>query len=360
MCVTKGRGVCRRFWLNAMAGSRGPISIVSCALVRPVAVGATTLALMLVARDARAGEEQELDSARVRLEGGQPADAAARLSRMLDPNGAPCKSGPDVSPQGCRVTDPDIIERSRGYYAIALVALDREPDAKAQIDAMLEQNPSFRPNPATFPPKVMDLIIGEQARLSERLARIAAEKAAKEQADRDSATKQSKAQADYVKALEAAASKETVVETHSRWIAAIPFGVGQFQNDNVGLGVLFASVEGAATVSTIVTAVLATDLRNKAIAQQNPDPNAPTTAATTQKVETAKTNSQIGALTIANNVSLAVLGVMAISGIIEAEVSFKPTVTTSRARPLPPKPKVTLTGVPGAPDATGVGLQIKF
>jgi hypothetical protein len=113
-------------------------------------------------------------------------------------------------------------------------------------------------------------------------------------------------------------------------------------------------------VSTIVTAVLATDLRNKAIAQQNPDPKKEANTTSTQKVDPAKTNSQIGALTVANNVSVAVLGVAAIAGIIEAEASFKPTVTKSRKRALPPKPKVSIVGVPGAPDATGLGVQLKF
>ncbi len=344
-----------------MAGSSGPIASLARTRTTGVWVALSlAMSLALLAHEARAGDEQELDSARLRLEGGQPEEAAARLARMVDPDAALCKPGPDVSPQGCRVTDPDIVERARGYYAIALVALGREPEAKAQIDALLEQNPTFRPNPATFPPKVMDLVIGEQARLAERLAKIAADRAAKDKADRDRAQKEAKAQADYVKALEGAASRETIVETHSRWIAAIPLGVGQFQNDNVGLGILFASTEGVAAVSSIVTAVLATDLRNKAIAQQNPDPTQPATSTSTQKVDPAKTNSQINALTVANNVSLAVLGVTVISGIIEAEVSFKPTVTTTRQRALPPKPKVTLVGVPGAPDATGIGLQLKF
>ena len=112
-------------------------------------------------------------------------------------------------------------------------------------------------------------------------------------------------------------------------------------------------------VSSIVTAALATDLRSKAIAQQNPDPTAAKTG-TQQKLIPDETNRQINALTIANNISLATLGVVTVAGIIEAEASYKPTVTTKRNRPLPPKPKVTLVGVPGAPDATGVGLRIRF
>ncbi len=344
-----------------MAGSSGPIARQECAHARVVlAAAGAALALMslFVPSLAFAGDEQELESARLRLEGGQPSDAATRLARMLDANAPECKPGPDVSAQGCHVTDLDVIQRARGYYAIALTALDRLPEAKAQIDAMLEQDPTFRPNPAAFPTKVMDLIIGEQARLADRLAKIAADRAAKEKAEKDKTTKEAKAEADYVKALELAASKEIVVEKHSRFIALLPLGIGQFQNDNVGLGILFATTEGVTIVSSIVTQALATDLRNKAITQQNPDPALPTSSQL--KLKSDETNRQINALTIANNVSLAALGVAAVAGIIEAEASFKPTVTTKRDRPLPAKPKVTLIGVPGAPDATGVGLRIRF
>ena len=155
-----------------MAGSTGPFGRQECARARVILTGAAiAVATLLVPRAAHAGDEQELESARLRLEGGQPSDAATRLARMLDAGAPPCKTGPDVSAQGCRVTDIDVIQRARGYYAIALVALDRVPEANVQIDAMLERDPTFRPNPAAFPTKVMDLIIGEQARLADRLSK---------------------------------------------------------------------------------------------------------------------------------------------------------------------------------------------
>ena len=48
-------------------------------------------------------------------------------------------------------------------------------------------------------------------------------------------------------------------------------------------------------------------------------------------------------------------------GVIEAEATFKPSVTTTRGRKLPPKPpELEVTGVPGAGDATGLGLSLRF
>lgn len=42
----------------------------------------------------------------------------------------------------------------------------------------------------------------------------------------------------------------------SRWIAALPFGVGQFQNRDVGLGSFFASSEALMGATSIVTAAV--------------------------------------------------------------------------------------------------------
>ncbi len=53
--------------------------------------------------------------------------------------------------------------------------------------------------------------------------------------------------------LEKLASREVVVEKHERWIAAVPFGVGQFQNRDNSLGWFFFGSElltaGAALAS---------------------------------------------------------------------------------------------------------------
>lgn len=306
-----------------------------------------------------AGDEQEVESIRLRLEQSQNQDAASRLSRMLDPGGPPCQPGPDVSPDGCRLTDPEMIKKARGYYAIALFFLGRVPDARDQIDELLRQvareetDPNFRPSLSVFPQKVFDLIVAEQTRLADEIAKLSGEKARKDKAKRDHEAAMARAQADYVKALEAAASKETVVDKHSRWIAAIPFGVGQYQNDNVGLGLVFTLTEGAAMTSSIVSTALFVDLTRQGIESQDKTID-------NKSVNRDTLNSQRKTLQIVNNVSLGTLALAGIIGIVEAEISYKPSVEHKRDRPLPKKPKVSMVGVPSSGASVGAGIKVDF
>ncbi len=305
---------------------------------------------------ARAAEEQELEAARTRIGAGAYEEAEPRLRRLLDPKGDACPTAVDLTPEGCRLADPENIQQARGYYAIALVANGKRDEAKLPIDDMLRHDPAFVPSLTLYPPDVVDLFTVERRRLADELARIAADKAAAEAALRAKEKARKEALEKYIASLEAQAAEETVIEKRSRFIAAVPFGVGQYHNGNVGLGAMFSITEGLGATVMMVTVFVAQDLNRQAIEFQN-DP----AAGKETDLDRDAINSKLDILQGVNIGAAIMLGVFAIAGVIEAEVAFKPSVTTTHDRKLPPKPpELEVTGVPGAPNATGLGLSLHF
>jgi hypothetical protein len=100
-------------------------------------------------------------------------------------------------------------------------------------------------------------------------------------------------------------------ETRSRWIAAIPFGAGQFQNGDVALGITFAAGEAILASGSIATAVLVEQLGSTNIA-----------ARTRAPVDIGALNDRIADTTTANRVLFAAWAGLAVAGVIEAQVSF--------------------------------------
>jgi hypothetical protein len=106
---------------------------------------------------------------------------------------------------------------------------------------------------------------------------------------------------------------EVVIEKHSRLVAAIPFGAGQFQNGAVGLGVFFAASEALAVAATIATTAVYDHLAGADVSPSG-GPRVDITALNRRIVEVADVN----------RVSFAVLAAFAVSGVIEAQVNFVP------------------------------------
>ena len=126
--------------------------------------------------------------------------------------------------------------------------------------------------------------------------------------------------------LEELAATETVEKKNSRWIAALPFGIGQFQNEDRKLGIMFAVTESAFLAASIATFVGHNSLRD-----ENP---APSELERARRVERA--------LRIGNWVSVGALLSFYVAGVVEAEVRFKPVIRTTKKRELPdelPPPK---------------------
>jgi len=100
----------------------------------------------------------------------------------------------------------------------------------------------------------------------------------------------------------------------SRWIAALPFGAGQFQNGNVALGIFFAGSEALLGATSIVTAAIAMKL----------------VSTDTQGLGDRKImalHDSFRAAKTTNHVAFTTLAVLAAAGVTEAQVNLVPRRT---------------------------------
>jgi hypothetical protein len=285
-----------------------------------IGVALLAMASVLLARSALADDAQTLELGRNRFDAGQYDEAARRFAAMLDPSAPPCdKAGPAG---GCRLVDPDLIESARGLYATSLVALKRPDEATAQIEKILRQNHAFRPSPAVFPQEVIDRFTEARTRLGPEF-----ELEARSQAERDRQKQLAlkKAEDDrnaWIKDLQRLAGTETVVQKSSRAVALLPFGVGQFQNGDTGLGVFFAVSEALAGSAAIAGAVAEGAYSTLSLTTHLP-----------QDVD-----NDINASTTVNRVAFGAFAALSLAGVVQAEIAFVPERSSTRPRPVPPPP----------------------
>jgi hypothetical protein len=304
---------------------------------------------------ARAGDTEELDFGKSLIDGAQYEEAVTRFARLLDPRREPCPSVPQLTTDGCRLTDESATWRARSYYGLALALLDRRGEAKLAFKELLKQNPTFSPSPAIFPQKTIDLFLEAKSEIERDLTAQALEDQKRKKEEAEAAQRY----LEYVAKLELAASTEVVVTERSRWLAAIPLGVGQFLNGDTGLGVMFLSLE----VAAIGTAI-GTEWAHALFSTCGTGQVERAFVCGTEPISVLALEETLSQLRVANIVSASILGALVIAGIIEAEVSFDPSTQATRPRELPPRPpppkSLTVTGVPGAPEAIGFGVLGTF
>ncbi len=309
---------------------------------RPPVVAASFvgLAVLTAAKVCQADDLQELELAKNRFDAGQYDEAHARLFVLLDPSKPTC----DRAPSGaCRIVELDLIEKARVLDATSLIALKREADAAAQIERVLRQNPTYTPSPALYPQELVDRFTEIRGKLRAELDRQVqkqAEEALKarlaEQAARD-------AQEKWIAELQRLAGQEKKVDFHSRWLAMVPFGVGQYQNGDITLGVFFTVSGAILGTATLVSAGVVN-------AYANADPNRPCDALCRSARDT---NVKLAATV--NRVTFGTFVGAALAGIVQAQIAFQPSVTSVVTRPVPPRPKVAPT-VSLQPGNLGVGV----
>jgi hypothetical protein len=293
--------------------------------VLSLCLGAT---LLMISTSAFADDQQQFEMGKTRFEGGEYAKAAERFAAMLDPAQTPCVQTSGSAMTSCRLTDPDLIERARAYHAASLVGLDRNDEADLQIAEILKKNLQFSPDPAAFPQKVVDRFTVVRGRLRQELEAEQIKRAQQEREQRLAAERAKQAEEKWLAAVLKAASEERVVLKNSRFIAALPFGIGQYQNGNNSLGTAFLVSESLLGAVTLVTA--ATNSYYVTLAM---DP------AYAQDKETLLTNQLITARL--NQIAFGAFGVVAITGIIQAQIAFVPEIVTVRKQAVPPRPTTT-------------------
>ncbi len=316
--------------------------------VLSVCVGMTFSA---VSASASADDLQQFELGKNRFDGGEYAKAAERFAAMLDAALPPCTQSSGSATTSCRLTDVDLVERARAYYAASLVALDRNDEADLQIAEILRKNFQFSPDPAAFPQKVVDRFTVVRGRLRQELEAEQEKRAQQEREQRLAAERLKQAEEKWLKTVLAAASEERVVIPNSRFVASLPFGVGQFQNGNARLGMAFAVSEALLGSITLVTSQT---LAYYASFNPYAQPKATKDALATNRLISLRLNQ----------ISFGAFAAVALTGIIQAHVAYVPEIVSVRKRNLPPRPTAsTFQFVPTvglSKDMIGVGIVGTF
>ena len=218
-----------------------------------------------------------------------------------------------------RATIPVVRLEARKYLGATYLFLGKDERAREQFRSLLEEDPDYDIDPVAFPEAVVQTFQELKKEVSAQRARKDALDAARRQRERSDEVEELVRQQQRIQALEELAAVETVEKVNSRWIAAIPFGAGQFQNEDRGLGIMFAVTESA-----FVAASIATFIGHNSLRDENPAPS---------EIERARRVER--ALRIGNWVSVGAFLSFAIAGVVEAEVRFKPVIRTTRKRELP-------------------------
>ena len=217
-----------------------------------------------------------------------------------------------------RVTNPVVRLEARKYLGATYLFQSKDAAAREQFRLLLEEDADYDIDPVAFPEAVVRTFQEVKRDTADDRARKEALEAARRQQERSDEIEDLVRQQQRIQELEELGSVETVEKVNSRWIAALPFGIGQFQNENRKLGIMFAVTESAFLAASIATFIGHNSLRD-----ENPAP---------EELERARRVEK--ALRIGNWVSVGAFLSFAVAGIIEAEVRFKPVIRTTRERDL--------------------------
>jgi hypothetical protein len=240
------------------------------------------------------------------------AEARLRALAFLDAKAADLK-------------EPDITADARMYLGSVLVAEGKKEDASGVFEKLLKDKPDYEPDRLRVPLEAIDAFIDVKTRLRAELERIQAEKVQREQADRAKAEAMKQKAAQRLAMLEKLAGEETVVQQNSRWLAILPFGVGQFQNGQTDLGWVFLSSQSLLALGSAVAAVISAyeaGQSNDAVSRKD--------RAAAESYRVNASNAAIGANLMAGGFVLA-----AVIGAIQAELTFVPERISVRKRALP-------------------------
>lgn len=210
--------------------------------------------------------------------------------------------------------------RARMYFAACLVSLGREKDADAQMEQIVRDDILYVPDKVAFSSRVLDRFTETRVRLRDEIAEKEKERILAEIAARKAEEERKRKAQERVAKLEELATEEIAERKGSRWIAMVPFGVGQFQNRQTGLGIGFLSTEVVLGAASITTALLSGSIQRQA-EQANAD----------RKAAEILNNRVV----LANRLTFGAFAAVAVAGIVHAQVTFVPSFRETKKRPLP-------------------------
>jgi hypothetical protein len=295
-----------------------------------VAVVAAPLVCVTLAPSARADAAADLEKAHNAYVARQYDEAEMRLRALLD-----AKTG--------TLVDPDKVADARMYLAATLIAEKKSDEANALLEQLLTDRPDYQPDPLRVSLEAIDAMTDARTRIRDKLAALQAEKVRKTQEEKAKIEAERVKQQVRLAQLEQLASTEIIEHTNSRLLAMVPFGAGQFQNRQTALGWTFLLSEGALAIGSGISA----GFWYYYVQQEQAGVNA--------KDGTAKGYRDLAAgWSVAGDAMFGGLALVALIGVVHAQLTFVPETVETRKRPLPP---VTLAPTIGP---GGLGLVGRF
>jgi tetratricopeptide (TPR) repeat protein len=296
-------------------------------------LAAIVLGLGLVARPGAlfADEQADFELAKSRFEAGRYEEAADKFAKLLS---TPI---PPKSPRAELVRE--LHRQARPLYAAALIGLGKEAEADKVLLRQLEDDPFYELPPGKFPEAVSDRFIAVKSANRAQIEEWQRQRQRRTQDAIERRERLRRRREARLRRLEDMARYKTVEEVRERWVAAVPFGVGQFYNESYILGSIFATLEAGAFAAAIGTAIAHQQQRDVFVPSCTgpPDLPRPPDPETGLVVECEPLEEQLKALQIANWVTFWGGVAIGVAGIIEAQLSFKPKVTRRERRALPPE-----------------------
>ncbi len=239
------------------------------------------------------------------------------------------------------------IEQSRVYFAACLLATGDPKAADEQLRRALTANPLMAsPDPVIFPDQVRDLFFKVKADFLDDIQRAQEAKLEQARVEAEKRAELVRQERLRVQRLEELAATESLVHYNRRWLAWVPFGVGQFQNGETAFGIVMLTGQTLA----LGTAVFAVSRELSYHSQAGGGRNVEDEDAFNEPIELLR---PMGVYASAGFLFLATIG------ILEAHINFVPEVPIgTRPRKLPDHlvtPEVSV-----GSDSAFVGVKGRF
>ncbi len=241
---------------------------------------------------------------------------------------------------------------ARTYLAACLVALGRLDEARVQFrEAILADRQLQPPDPVVFPGAVVDLFVQVRGELMATLRQQQQEELERGRARAEALRRDQERERLRVRELERLVASETLVRRNERWMAWVPYGIGQFHNDDEVLGWVLLTTEFALTVAAISATSVELNLHSRAEGGNS-------------TLDDRDLTRSVRAARAVGTISWTSLALLAAAGVVEANLSFRPEVVLGeRRRELPPSLLPSEDREEGAPAPQGgawFGLSGRF
>jgi tetratricopeptide (TPR) repeat protein len=268
------------------------------------------LLLLATAGGAQGQEIEAFERAREAYDNQQYEKAAERFEELV---------GGEVP----RLRNEPLVLESRKYLAASYLFLGRREQAKKQFELLLEREPDYQLDPVSFPSEVHQVFGKVRQRVQQERERRQAEQRRQQQQRRQREAQELLEAQERAQRLRDLAETVVVERDNSRVLAMVPFGVGQYQNGHEQLGLTLAITEGVLVATSVTTFALHTALASDARQPVRMDES------------TLEPNRRLRAYRWTNWISTGLFAAVAVAGVLDAQLRFKPEIRSTRKRELP-------------------------